>query len=122
MAAWALMFSVMTSGAAAASSDTFVLKNNGAASVGLFACFKRHMTQHAATTDEKAPEKRSAGNRHCPECCLVALGGAAVLPERIAKVARPVPTPAPAFDLATTYDEPKSAHSGAVNGARAPPV
>ncbi|MCC3245555.1 hypothetical protein LG047_09510 [Methylocystis sp. WRRC1] len=122
VAIWSLMFSVVTSGAVNASAATFALRNNAAASVGLFACFKRHMTHHADAAGEAAPEKRTSTDRHCPDCCLAAHAGAAVLPERLATVVRPAPAAAPVAYRVATSREPKSVPPPRVNGARAPPA
>lgn len=123
VAMWSLMFGVSAAGAAAASAADPVFRNNGAASGGLFACFKRHMTQRAeAAGAEKAPEGQGSARHHCP-CCLAAHAAAAVLPERLATPARP-PRAAPSQirRLSFTAHEPESVGFRAAHGARAPPT
>ena len=59
----------------------------------------------------------------CPDCCLAAHAGAAVLPERFATVARPMRVAASRVRyFALTTHEMEAAVSNAVNGARAPPA
>ncbi|MGJ0507538.1 MAG: hypothetical protein ACR652_10440 [Methylocystis sp.] len=119
--AWALMFSVAASGAAAASATDIVFKNNGAQSVGLFACFKRHMTQRAdAASLDKAPEGQKSARHHCP-CCLAAHTAAAVLPARLATPAAPPSAPSHIYCLSFTAHEPEGVGLRAAHGARAPP-
>jgi hypothetical protein len=123
VAIWMLMFSAVTSGSAAAYAGDPVYRDNASASVGLFACFKRHMTQRADAPNEKAPPGHANKGHHCPDCCLVAQAVAAVLPERVATVARPLTAPpSPICYLAESSRSPESAHARAVNGARAPPA
>lgn len=116
---WALMFGVSASGAAAAvASDTSFRQE---ASSGLFACFKRHMTQRADAANEKAPEGQGAVQHHCP-LCLAAHTAAAVLPDRLSSptersLSPPSRIAPPAF--ATRVPEGLSLRSA--HGARAPP-
>ncbi|MGJ0393201.1 MAG: DUF2946 family protein [Methylocystis sp.] len=118
VAVWALMFGVSASGAAAASaSDTVFTTNNN--SVGLFACFKRHVTQRADATD-KAPASNHAGKHLCP-CCLAASMAAAVLPERLAPIAGPSRAREPVSYYSATRPAPDNGLSPSINGARAPP-
>lgn len=121
VAAWALMFSVATTGAVAASANDIVLKNSGAARVGLFACFKRHMTQGAAAEDEKTSEKQGSRSHHCP-CCLAAHAAAAVLPDRTDVGIRSTAPPARFNHVVVPSRAPASVALRAVNGARAPPA
>ncbi len=119
-AVWALMFGVSASGAAAASATDIILKNNDKVGVGLFACFKRHMTQHADAASDKAPATDYAGKHHCP-CCLAATMAAAVLPERLAPVMRPLQAERPvSYSVAATFAR-DGCSSPSINGARAPP-
>jgi hypothetical protein len=121
VAAWALMVSVAASGAAAASATDIVFRNDDAAGVGLFACFKRHMTQHADAADAgKASEGQKSAKHHCP-CCLAAHTAAAVLPERLSTPTAPSYARPAAFRLSFTAHEPESAGARAAHGARAPP-
>ncbi len=119
---WALMFSVAASGAAAANAADIVFKNNdNAPSVGLFACFKRHMTQRADSGAEKATQERGPAKHHCP-CCLAAHSAAAVLPQRLATPTAPARVSTPVNLLAPTAHEPESVAFHSAHGARAPPV
>ncbi|MEK4032695.1 DUF2946 family protein [Methylocystis sp. IM3] len=121
IAAFALMFSVSASGAAAADATDIVLKNNSSASAGLFACFKRHMTQRADSGAEKTTQEQGPAKHHCP-CCLAAHSAAAVLPPRLATPAAPLRAPIRFCLLAATAHEPESVAFHAAHGARAPPV
>jgi hypothetical protein len=119
--ACALMFSVSAAGAAVASETDFTLKNNGSASGGLFACFKRHMTQRAAAASaDKAQDGQKSAKHHCP-CCLAAHQAAAVLPSRVATPAVLRVAPSPLYRLTFTACEPEGVRSRAAHGARAPP-
>lgn len=121
VAAWALMVSVAASGAAAASASDVVFRNDGATGVGLFACFKRHMTQRADAAEAgKAPEGQKSAKHHCP-CCLAAQSAAAVLPERLSAPAAPSHARPSVFRLSFTAHEPESVGARAAHGARAPP-
>ena len=63
------------------------------------------------------------GANGCPDCCLAAHAGAAVLPERFAIVTRPMRIAASRVRyFALTTHEMEAAVSNAVNGARAPPA
>jgi len=121
VAVWALMFGVSVTTAATASAADVVARSDGAVSAGLFACFKRHMTQRADAASEKAPQTNHAGKHHCP-CCLAASAAVAVLPARVAAGPAHFAAPKPVFYLASvgvaaTNDSSRSAH-----GARAPPA
>jgi hypothetical protein len=117
---WALMFGVSASGAAAADASDLAFRN-APQTGGLFACFKRHMTQRADAADEKAPDSRHAGKHRCP-LCLAAHTAAAVLPDRLSSTAellrRPPSRIAPP---ATAAREPESLALRSAHGARAPP-
>jgi hypothetical protein len=116
------MFSVAASGAAASSATDVVFKNNNyPVGVGLFACFKRHVTQRADAGADKAPESHHAGKHHCP-CCLAASMAAAVLPERlVAPVSGPLVREGPVSYLSLAAFTPESCSPASINGARAPP-
>ncbi len=80
---------------------------------------------HVAVAQDSTEAKRhgaparSAGK--CPDCCLAAHASSAVLPERVASVARPA-APAATIQLnAAAARPPKSLTSSSANGARAPP-
>ncbi len=120
-AAWALMFSISASGAGAAAATDIVFKNNSSANVGLFACFKRHMTQRGDPVGEKTSPGQGAAKHHCP-CCLAAHTAAAVLPQRLATPAAPLRAPIPICVLTATAHEPESLAFHSAHGARAPPV
>ena len=78
----------------------------------------------AASHDGAAPQgSRHAGLGGCPDCCLAAHLGTAVLPPRSASFARPerrVVARLRYADYAASTIKPGAA--GAANGARAPPV
>lgn len=121
LAVWAMVFGMASSGAAAANATDLVYKNN-AFSGGLFACFKRHMTQHGDFANEKAPDHNSSKGHHCP-CCLAAHAAAALLPERVPAIARPAsPAWAPISYRAVSNRAPENFLSQTANGARAPPL
>jgi hypothetical protein len=121
LVAWALMFSVSAAGAAVASETEVSIKNNGSTSLGLFACFKRHMTQRAdGASADKAQDDQKSAKPHCP-CCLAAHTAAAVLPTRLATPAAPRAAPLPIYRLSFTAHAPEGAGSRAAHGARAPP-
>lgn len=119
---WALMFGASMTGVATANAADVVLKSNSAASGGLFACFKRHMTQRAdATGDKASPEGDHAGKHHCP-CCLAAASVAAVLPSRVAAGIASFPAPRPIFYVVESSDAREHLSSRSAHGARAPPA
>lgn len=119
---WALAFGASMTGAATANEADLVLKSGGAPVGGLFACFKRHMTQRAgATSDRAAPQDDGVGKHHCP-CCLAAASVAAVLPSRMAAGPATFPAPKPVFYSVENSDAPKNVSSRSANGARAPPA
>jgi Protein of unknown function (DUF2946) len=119
VAVWALMFSMSASSAAAVGASdagASVQVQNG----GLFACFKRHMTQRADATG-KAPDGRHAGRHHCPHC-LAAHTAAAVLPDRLSTPAELLRAPPQRVaPPATTARQPESVALRSAHGARAPP-
>ncbi|WP_424360848.1 DUF2946 family protein [Methylocystis parvus] len=119
---WALMFGASLTSAANANATDAGLKSAAAANGGLFACFKRHMTQRAdATSDKAAPEGDHASKHRCP-CCLAAAAVAAVLPSRVAAGVASVPAPRPVFYLVENSDAPENLSSRSAHGARAPPA
>jgi hypothetical protein len=118
---WALMFGVSAAGAAAADANDFVLKNNDARSVGLFACFKRHMTQRGDAAGERSDQRQDAAKHHCP-CCLAAHSAAAVLPTRLGASAPPPLAPVRVAPFAATTHRPPGVAFHYANGARAPPA
>ncbi|PPD42659.1 MAG: hypothetical protein CTY15_11910 [Methylocystis sp.] len=118
---WALMFGVSVSAAAAAIADDAVLKNNNPSGIGLFACFKRHMTQRVDVAADKTHDGQSSGKRHHCPCCLAATNAPAVLPDRIDAAAHPAPAPIRIGFVAETEIVTRRAQTGAANGARAPP-
>jgi hypothetical protein len=120
VAVWALMFNVAASNAAAGPAD-LVFKNNAQASAGLFACFKRHVTQRADAAGGKAPGSNHAGKHRCP-CCLAASAAAAVLPERVAAGGGRIPVPKPVHYFVVGAAAPKNNSSRYAHGARAPPT
>ncbi|WP_363350251.1 DUF2946 family protein [Methylocystis echinoides] len=120
IAVWGLMFSVSASGAAAANATDLIFKNNAAAHGGLFACFKRHMTQRADSIGEKARHGQDSTKHQCP-CCLAAHSAAAVLPHRLATPVAPNRAPTRIQLLAATAYEPESVAFHSAHGARAPP-
>jgi hypothetical protein len=120
VAVWALMFGASASGAAAADVSDLAFRNPAQAE-GLFACFKRHMTQRADAAGEKSSENRSGGKHHCP-LCLAAHAAAAVLPGRLAAPAELLRAPPLRITPpATAAREPESLALRSAHGARAPP-
>ncbi|MBM3553719.1 MAG: hypothetical protein FJX45_18730 [Alphaproteobacteria bacterium] len=57
----------------------------------------------------------------CPDCCLAPHANSAVLPGRVASVARPASRPATIHHSAVAAEPPESLTSSGANGARAPP-
>lgn len=115
----ALFFGLVTSGAAQASHD---LRADLSAAAGDVAC-DRHPAQPAgdAVAPGRADPRKHHG--HCPDCCLAAHAGAAVLPERCAPVFAPTALrPRPIVYFAHATRAPESFLSSDVNGARAPPA
>jgi hypothetical protein len=118
---WALMFGVSASGATADDASDLAFRNAPQPG-GLFACFKRHMTQRADAANEKAPDSRHSGKHHCP-LCLAAHTAAAVLPVRLSSPAEMLRAPPPLriAPPATAAREPESLAQRSAHGARAPP-
>jgi hypothetical protein len=118
-AACALMLSLLLSGAvrpahAFAGSDGVACEHS--------AYFAQQLI--AAAQDSTAAKRHGAPahSRHkCPDCCLSAHTNSAVLPERVASVARPAARPATIHHSAIAARPPESVTSSAANGARAPP-
>jgi hypothetical protein len=119
---WASMFGASMSSVATANATDAVLKSGGAANGGLFACFKRHMTQRAdATSDKTSPEGDHAGKHHCP-FCLAAASVPAVLPSRVAAGVASFPAPRQVFYVVENSDAREHLSSRSAHGARAPPA
>jgi len=79
-------------------------------------------TPQSANGAPARPDRHS-GATGCPDCCLAAHAGAAVLPERFAIVTRPMRVAASRVRyFALTTHEMEASVSNAVNGARAPPA
>lgn len=120
VAVWALMFSVSASGAASAAASDTSLRD--APNNGLFACFKRHMTQRADAAGEKAPDSQNSGKHHCP-LCLAAHTAAAVLPDRLSAPAERLQAPPSRIaPPARSASDPESLSLRSAHGARAPPA
>lgn len=122
VAVWALTFGAAMSGGAAASATDTVVRNSGPG--GLFACFKRHVTQHEPSQPDaggKSSPGGAAGQHHCP-CCLAAGAAAAVLPARIPALAEPRPEPRRAPRVVSASPALARAPPPSINGARAPPA
>lgn len=119
-AVWALIFSLSASSAIASNPPDVAYKSGPQASAGLFACFKRHMTQRADIARDKAPQSDHAGKHRCP-CCLAAGAAAAVLPARVATDTARIPLEKPVFYAAIRCDAQESDSSRSAHGARAPP-
>ena len=66
---------------------------------------------------------RQSHQTQCPGCCLAALAASAVLPERVATLARPIRGASQVSYYASSSErKPETGASSAVNGARAPPT
>jgi hypothetical protein len=78
----------------------------------------QHMQAHGSST----PMNDGSHHTGCPGCCLASLASAAVLPERLATLQRPMRVASPISYYAFSAHEPETNISSAVNGARAPPV
>lgn len=117
VAACALVFALLISGAANAGR----MSTHNAVGAAMAGC------QHDrdASVFGKAsptPSGGQTGHNHCPDCRLVTQAGAAVLPERLATMARLAPAAEHASYTAFASHEPITAVSKAANGARAPPA
>jgi len=78
----------------------------------------------AVAQDGTETQRRGApaqSGHKCPDCCLAAHANSAVLPERVASVARPAGRPATIHHSSVAAQPPESFTSGGANGARAPP-
>ncbi|MFO1103211.1 MAG: hypothetical protein U1E20_09945 [Methylocystis sp.] len=79
----------------------------------------------AASQDATAAMRHGAPFRSghkCPECCLAAHANSAVLPERMASIARSAARPATIDHSAIGARPPESLTPSGANGARAPPA
>ncbi|CCJ06788.1 hypothetical protein [Methylocystis sp. SC2] len=81
---------------------------------------------HATAAQKGSSTQRDGAPAHsprnCPDCCLNAHAGHAVLPERLISVARPNAEPAAPIQLrAVAAQPPESFAANGANGARAPP-
>ncbi|MGJ0513283.1 DUF2946 family protein [Methylocystis sp.] len=81
---------------------------------------------HATAAQKGSSTQRDGSPTHstrsCPDCCLNAHAGHAVLPERLISVARPsAERAAPIQPSAIAAQPPESFAANGANGARAPP-
>ncbi|RNJ51051.1 hypothetical protein D1O30_17075 [Methylocystis hirsuta] len=81
---------------------------------------------HATAAQKGSSTQRDGSPTHstrsCPDCCLNAHAGHAVLPERLISVARPnAERAAPIQPSAVAAQPPESFAANGANGARAPP-
>ena len=81
---------------------------------------------HATAAQKGSSTQRDGSPTHstrsCPDCCLNAHAGHAVLPERLISVARPnAERAAPIQPNAVAAQPPESFAANGANGARAPP-
>jgi len=87
------------------------------------ACTLHHHESLALSGSVRHPSDDGSNNTHCPDCCLAAHGGAVMLPERVASLARPLAAiPAQIQYALSTTSEPESSEPSSINGARAPPA
>lgn len=118
---YALIFGLLVTGAARPA-HAFI----GASANDSVACDHAiHLDGRQAATPAKdsAPAPDGSLARKCPDCCLAAHAGAAVLPERIAVLTRPpAKRPATIHYCAGSARQPEGLSSGPANGARAPPA
>jgi hypothetical protein len=118
-AACALMLSLLLSGAvrpahAFAASNGVACEHSG--------YFAQQLI--AAAQDSTAAKRHGAPARSghkCPDCCLSAHANSAVLPERVAAIARIAARPATIHHRAIAARPPESLATSGANGARAPP-
>lgn len=119
----ALVFGLVVSGAAQASraSAGHLLSAHGPAASSVTCDHPDYAVD--AAHHHSGPGEKSPGHTKCPDCCLAAHAGPAVLPERVGTPTRPaLERAAPIAYVALSAREPESSHSSAVNGARAPPA
>ena len=120
-AACALVFSLLVSGAAIGARRPAT--SAGAGGYTTIACL--HDRDGSSSSFGTASSKPSGGQTehiHCPDCCLATQAGSAVLPERLATIARPAPAAEHASYTVFASHEPIAAVSNTANGARAPPA
>lgn len=118
----ALLSSLLASGAmrVSRSADELSAASNSAAPT---ACNVHHRETLALSGSVRDSPDDGSNGVHCPDCCLAAHGGAVVLPERVASVARPLAAiPAQIRYALSITSEPESSERSSVNGARAPPA
>jgi hypothetical protein len=120
-AACAIVIGLFAPVAAQASADRrhqAVFKNGGA---GLYCLVHRHLAGGGDASH--SPVRPSSGGAGCPDCCLAAQGGVATMPARPGVIERSTQrASARILYTASSASEPRSAATGAANGARAPPV
>lgn len=118
-AVYALLFSLLVSGA--------IRPAHAFADYGGVACDHSaylagpHVATGQDSTEAKRQDAPAQSGRKCPDCCLAAHASSAVLPERVASVARPAERPSTIHLNATAARPPESLTSSSANGARAPP-
>jgi hypothetical protein len=78
-----------------------------------------HLDANGSSTPANDGQRDNAA---CPYCCLAALAGSVVLPERLATIARPARASSPISYYAFSAREPETTVSNSANGARAPPA
>lgn len=81
-----------------------------------------HATAAQKGSSTQRDDSPTHSTRSCPDCCLNAHAGHAVLPERLISVARPsAERAAPIQPSAIAAQPPESFAANGANGARAPP-
>lgn len=117
IAVCALVFSLLIAGAAHRMHDGSSGKIALQGKTHAVMCHDRVSAFDPSTPSKNGP----VDHKTCPDCCLAALVVSAVLPDRVATLARVIRAAAPISYVAFATRELEAPSSGAVNGARAPP-
>jgi hypothetical protein len=111
----ALIFSLLVAGAHRPRHDA---SHKTAQDAAICHDLGRHLDAIGSWTPTK---DKHSDRAECPYCCLASLAGSAVLPGRIATLARPIRAASIISYYAFSALEPETIVASAVNGARAPP-
>lgn len=122
VAACALAFSLLVSGAVTGANGSAHASGASKGGSAALACYHSRQDARVFGAAPVKPSGGQSGHIHCPDCCLATQISSAVLPERLATIARPTPASAERAPYsAISAHEPDTDDSNAVNGARAPP-
>lgn len=112
----ALIFGLLVTGAAR---PAHALQND----FGKTAIACDHAAHHAGAATDQEPARNGSLRHKCPDCCLAAHAGTAVLPTRFGAVTRPgAATAATVRYPSGAARQPDGLATSPANGARAPPA